>query len=134
KCYQRYRHYFDVDDNHIRTLKSIHSTKRRSATTAKESRTILDYWEKRDDLLETIQNTVKQISLTKYKVPKYPKKAKSKRNMTLELPFSDVHYGKLVDSIEGNYVNNEVIRERVRKVASSVVKEIKRESMSFNVE
>jgi predicted phosphodiesterase len=54
--------------------------------------------------------------------------------MTLELLFSDVHYGKLIDNVEGNYVNLEEIRKRVRKVSESVVKEINRESKSFNVE
>ena len=77
---------------------------------------------------------MKKFSLTKYKVPAKPRKSKTKKNMTLEALISDVHYGKYVDHIEGNFVNNEVIRERVRKVASSIIKEIKRESVAFNVE
>jgi hypothetical protein len=84
--------------------------------------------------LETIGNTVKKISTTKYKVPTYLKKSKTKKNMTLELLFSDVHYGKYIDNIEGNFVNLEVIRERVRKVSESVIKEIHREGKSFNVD
>jgi len=50
------------------------------------------------------------------------------------LLFSDVHYGKFVDSVDGNYVDNEVIKDRVKKVGSCVVKEIEREGKSFNVE
>lgn len=134
KCYQRYVNYFDSSDNHLRTLKSMHRTKKASGYAAKENKTILDKWVERDDLVETIQNTVKNISLQKYKVPKYASKSKAKKDMTLELLFSDVHYGKFIDSIEGNYVDNNIIRERVRKVADSVVKEIHRESKSFNVE
>lgn len=134
KCYQRYKNYFEVGDNHIRTLKSIHRTKKSNSYTAKENKTILDHWVKRDDLVETIKNTVKDIALTKYRVPKYYKKSKAKKDMTLELLVSDVHYGKLVTDIEGNDVNIDVIRNRVRKMAESVVKEIHRESKSFNVE
>jgi predicted phosphodiesterase len=74
------------------------------------------------------------MSLQKFTPKAYPKRVKEKKNMTLELLFSDVHYGKFIDNIEGNYVDNKVIRERVRKVAESVIKEIYRESKSFNVE
>jgi hypothetical protein len=134
KCYQRYANYFDNQDNHIRTLKAMHRTKKTNGNTAKENKTILDKWVERDDLLETIANTIKNISLQKFKVPKYTEKSKEKKNMTLELLFSDVHYGKYIDNIEGNYVDLKVIRERVRKVAESVIKEIRREAKSFNVE
>ena len=115
KCYQRNKNYFATDDNHVRTLKTVHRTKR-------------------DDLLETIENTVKSISLNKYKIPTYIKKSKAKKNMTLEALISDVHYGKYIDNIEGNFVDIGVIRERICKVAESIVKEIRRESKSFNVE
>lgn len=134
KAYQRNKNYFATDDNHIRTLKAIHRTKRSNSYTAKENRTILDHWNKRDDFLEAIENTVKKMAIKKYKVPAYYKKSKAKKNMTLELLFSDVHYGKYIDDIEGNYVDINVIRERVRRIAESVVKEIHRESKSFNVE
>lgn len=133
KCYQRYKNYFNVDDNHVKTLKDVHRTKKNNSYTAKENKTILDHWIKRDDLLETIENTVKKISSTKFKIPKTTK-SKDKKNMTLELLFSDAHYGKYVDNIEGNFVDLEVIKNRVRKVSECVVKEINRERKSFNVE
>lgn len=132
-CYEKYKNFFKQDDNHIRTLKSIHRTKRSNSYTAKENRTILEEWNRRDDVLQTIDSCIKRIALTKYKIPKI-KKSKTKKNMTLELLFSDVHYGKLIDNIEGNFVNCEEIRRRVRKISSSVIKEIHRESKSFNVE
>jgi len=134
KCYQRYKNYMDQSDNHVRTLKSIARTRKSNSYTAKENRSILDEWLKREDLLETIENTMKSISIKKHKVPTYTKKSRTKKNMTLELLFSDVHYGKYIDNIEGNFVNNEVIRDRVRKIAESVIKEIVREGKSFNVE
>ena len=134
KAYQRYANYLETNDEKVRTLKQIHRTKQTSGMTAKENKSIIAQWVERDDLLETITNTVKKMSLHKHKVAATPKKSKLKKNMTLELLFSDVHYGKYIDNIEGNYVDCNVIRERVRKISSSVVKEIKRESMSFNVE
>jgi hypothetical protein len=134
KCYHRYKDIFSQEDNHFRTLKKIHTTKKTSSYNAKENRVILEEWIKREDLLESIGNTIKQISLTKQKVAPKKAKSKAKKDMTLEVLASDIHYGKLVDHIEGNFVNNEVIRERVRKMSSSVVKEIERESKSFNVE
>lgn len=134
KCYQRYVNYFDSTDNHIRTLKSMHRTKKSSGYAAKENKTILDQWVERDDLLETIQNTVKQMALHKHLIPKKAVKSKEKKNMTLELLFSDVHYGKYIDNIDGNFVDSKVIRERVRRISDSVIKEIVRENKSFNVE
>ena len=134
KCHQRYANYLDSSDNHVRTLKQIHRAKKTNGYTAKENKSIIDQWVHRDDLIETISNTVKQMSLHKYSIPKASPKSKLKKNMTLELLFSDVHYGKYIDNIEGNFVDAGVIRERVRKIASSVIKEIQRESKSFNVE
>lgn len=134
KCYQRYANYFDSEDNHIQTLKAIHKTKKANGYTAKENKTILSQWIERDDLIDTIANTVKNMSLQKFKIPRYAPKSKDKKNMTLELLFSDVHYGKYIDNIEGNFVDVKVIRERVRKISESVVKEINRERKSFNVE
>lgn len=134
KTYQRHKNYFNTNDNHIRTLKNVHRTKKSNSYTAKENRVILEEWGKRDDILETIENIVKKASLNKYKIPSSPKKSKKKKNMTLELLFSDVHYGKVVDSIDGNRVDSEVIRSRVRQISDSVVKEIEREGKSFNME
>lgn len=134
KCYQRYANYLDASDIHVRTLKQIHRTKKNSGYAAKENKSIIEQWNARDDLIETIENTLKKLSVQKYKVPKQAAKSREKKNMTLELLFSDVHYGKYIDNIEGNFVDIKVIRERVRKISDSVVKEIIREGKSFNVE
>lgn len=133
KCYQRYQNYFERDDDKIQSLKKMHRTKKSNSATAKENRTILQLWNERDDLLEVIDNTVKKISLKKYKVPKI-KKSNKKKNMTLELLFSDVHYGKLIKDVNGKSVDHKEIRNRVRKIADVIRKEIIRESKSFNVE
>lgn len=135
KTYERYKHYYKSDNFDIKKIKEVHRAKKNSSYNAKENRLILDYWMKREDLLETIKNTIKNISLKKYNVPKIKRsKSKSKKNMTIELLFSDVHYGKYIDNVEGNFVDIKVIRSRVREISESVVGEIHRESKSFNVE
>ncbi len=134
KSYQRYQYLFSQSDFHLKALKQIHNTKKNSTVNAKENKSILDMWMKRDDLLDSIKNMIKTASLHRYKVPAMKKASKERKNMTLEVLFSDVHYGKYIDSIPGNYVDLEVIRTRVRMITDSVIKEIHRESKSFNVE
>lgn len=142
KCYQRYKNIFKSEDYEIKLLKDIHRTKKTSGYRAKENRTVLQHWVDRDDLIEQFKDLIKKTSITQYKPPKsliFDKKTKkqkaSKDSMTLELLFSDVHYGKLVKDEEGNVViNNEVIRTRVKKLCNQVVKEIERNSVFFNIE
>lgn len=139
KCYQRYQNYFKENDNHIRTLKSIHRTKKSNSYTGKENRTILQHWNNRDDLLETIENTIKSIKLQKLKIPKIskikPKKGKIKDKMTLELLFSDMHLGKQVQDEEGNVIIDlKEIQRRVKRLTHQVIKEIERNSFYFDTE
>ena len=134
KAYQRYADIASDTDVQVKNLKKLHQSKQVNRFTAKENKSIIEQWVARDDLIETISNTVKKMALHKYKLPKIAAKSRQKKNMTLELLFSDVHYGKYIDNVEGNFVDVKVIRERVRKVADSVVKEIVREGKSFNVE
>ena len=100
KCHQRYEHYFERDDEKIQTLKKMHRTKKSNSATAKENRTILQLWNERDELIDIIENTVQKFSLKTYKLPKVTTSVR-KKNMTLELLFSDIHYGKLIDDVDG---------------------------------
>jgi len=132
-CYEKYKNIFKMEDNHVKTLKSIHSTKKSNSYTAKENRAIINEWNKRDSILEAVDSCVNRIALTKYKV-KNIKRSKKKKSMTLELLFSDVHYGKFIDNVEGNFVDSNEIRARVRRIAASVLKEMERESNFFNID
>jgi len=80
KAYQRYANYLDASDNHVRTLKQIHRTKKNSGYAAKENKSIIEQWVERDDLVETITNTVKAMSLHKHKIPRPPAKNKTNRS------------------------------------------------------
>lgn len=133
KCYRRYENYFKRDDEKIDSLKKMHRTKKSNSLTARENRTILQLWNDRDDLLESIEVMLKHTSVKKYSLPKL-KKSKNKKNMTLELLVSDAHYGKLIDDVSGKFVDHKEIRKRIRKVCDVVLKEIVRENKSFNIE
>jgi len=133
KCYRRYENYFEKGSDKIQSLKKLHRTRKSNSVTARENKTILQLWNERDDILETIENTIKSVSLRKYKIPTISK-SKKKRNMTMELLFSDVHYGKLIRGVDGKNVDHKEIRRRVQKIATVMQKEIIREGKSFNVE
>jgi hypothetical protein len=68
KCHQRNANYLDRSDNHVAMLKTMHRTKKNSGSTAKENKSIIEQWIARDDLIETISNTVRAMSLHKYKI------------------------------------------------------------------
>ncbi len=134
KCYHRNKNYFDQKDAPIKTLKQIQQTKKNSSNVAKENKIIIDHLLSQDGIIEAIQNAVKEISLTKYKVPKSNKDNK-KELMTLEALISDVHFGKLVLGKDGNVlVDCQEIRRRTKKISNQIIKEIDRNSKYFNVE
>jgi len=127
KIFYAYSEITEQPNFHINTIKENIRRKRASSKVAKESRSILDYMENREDILDAIKSVIKTVASHKFKVPKF-KPQKSKNNMTLEIMFSDVHYGKKtskVDVLE--------IRRRVQKMTRVVIDEINRESKSFNV-
>ncbi|MDD5650814.1 MAG: hypothetical protein PHF86_10440 [Candidatus Nanoarchaeia archaeon] len=133
-CYEYYKNYFEQDDGQVQMLKQLHRTKKNSSYTAKENKTILDHWNGRDDILETIKEVIREISLNKYKVPKIKVDSK-KDNMTLEILLGDIHFGKLIKNNDGKVlVNCEEIRRRIRKLSSQIIKEIERNGKYFNVE
>lgn len=134
KAYRVYKDYISYDTNYVKTIKDLFRAKQNNSRIVKESKAIINVWNNLDDVIDSIGTAVKSISSHKYKVPKMPGKSRTKKDMTMELLFSDVHYGKLIEDIDGNNVNLDIIRQRVQKISHSIVKEIKRESNSFNVE
>jgi len=135
KCYHRNKHYFDQKDAPIKTLKQIQQTKKNSSNVAKENKIIIDHLLSQDSIIEAIQNAVKEISLTKYKIPKPISKDNKKEKMTLEALLSDIHFGKLVKNEQGKIViNSEEIRVRLKKMSDQIIKEIQRNKEHFNVE
>jgi hypothetical protein len=128
-AYRRYKDVASKDDFIIKNLKEKTRTKTTMAQTAKENREILKYLEKKESIIESLKDAVKSISKRSIKPAKKPKKDAKKRNMTLELMVSDVHYGK-----KTNKVGVDVINQRVSKMARVTIEEIRRESKNYNVE
>jgi hypothetical protein len=129
KAYSRYKDMASDDDFAIKKLRETSKTKTIISQTAKENKEILKYLEKREGILDSLKDAVEALSKRKIAVPKPPTKDKKKRNMTLELMVSDVHYGK-----KTNKVGLDVINQRVSKMARVTVEEIKREGKNYNVE
>lgn len=127
KIYYRYGELASQDDFNIKTLKQLHQRKTANSLTAKENRVILEYLVKHEDMLESIKSAVKESSKLPIKIYK-PAKSSQKENMTMELMFSDVHYGKKTQKVD-----LAEIRRRVQKIARVVVDEVNRESKNFNV-
>lgn len=131
--YDRYKDLFLMDDGHSKVLKSLHRSKAASSRNAKEVRDIVKAWNQRDDILEAINNAVKDAlksSKTKAKRPKAVKaKKSSKPSMTKELLLSDIHFGKRTDKF-----NLEVLKKRLTEVTEVTIKEIERDSTHYNVE
>jgi len=126
-AHRRYKDYTAGVDTSVKALKDKLQVQRRSSVLQKESRDILEHIANKESLVESIQEAVKKINKSK-PVKVKVKKSVSKKNMTLELLVSDVHFGK-----KTNTVNGEAIRNRVRKMANVTLDEITRESKNFNV-
>jgi len=140
KCYYRYRDIFDASnvDYEVKILKDIHRAKKSRSLTAKENKTVLQLWSERDDLLDQFKELISQVSIAKYKTPKsliFNKSSNKKKNMTLELLFGDVHFGKLTLNEDGGVkINCQEIRKRVAKISGQLIKEIQRSSVHYNME
>lgn len=127
KIYYRYGDFQNEPNFHIKSLKDLSRRKKANSVTAKENRVILEYLEAREDILDAIKTAVKAVGKQKIKPLKFTPQ-KNKENMTLELMFSDVHYGK-----QTKKVDVKEIRRRVQKMTRVVVDEIRRESKNYNV-
>lgn len=128
KTHTRYKDMDLNDDNYLSNLKQVHTAKKASSKIAKDNKIILDSLTNRSSVLEEVKELFKQVKFSKPKAVKF-KKDKKKKNMTLEVMLTDLHYGKLTDRF-----NFQIARKYMRKMADTVLGEIERESKNFNVE
>ena len=131
RAYNKYGNLF-AEGNEIATtkaLKDIARTKKSNANTAKENRVILESLNAQDDLLIQIKAMIQDAPAAKLlKAPK-PRKVAGKPGMTVEALISDVHVGKKTDTF-----NVEVCRARLTQFTATIVDEIGRKRMHYNVE
>jgi predicted MPP superfamily phosphohydrolase len=116
------------DEHSLKQLKDIARTKKSNSITAKENRTILQYWNDRDDVLDAVRAAAKEVG--KIKIPKTKLlKSKKKKGMTKELLLSDIHFGKMTDSF-----NLEVLKARLQEVVHATISEIHRDNKEYNID
>jgi UDP-2,3-diacylglucosamine pyrophosphatase LpxH len=79
-------------------------------------------------LLSTLEQAVKSVKPTRVKIKKVTKH-KGKRNMTMELMLSDLHYGKKSDTFD-----LVIARQRMTELIAVMKREIAENQKLFNVE
>ena len=94
----------------------------------KENNHLLNVLDKRQDLLSEFRDMVQLIKFARPTIYK-AKKDKTKRNMTMEVMLTDLHYGK-----KSKTFNLEVASQRMRKLGEVVLSEHSRYSSLYNVE
>lgn len=130
KAYERNKDRLSDSSEYVRLFKDTVRTKKANALNSKDLKKVVEEWEKRDDILESIQAATKELNkLNKVKPIKLPKAGKSKKGMTLELLISDVHVGKKTETF-----NLEVLKRRYKQIADTTIKEIQRASQHYRVE
>lgn len=143
--HHRYKNLFESkdSDHQIKLLKDTHRTRRNNSFTAKDNKEILEKWNQRDDILDVMKLAAKDIfkDLKKnpLKIRALPGTSSKKPSMTKELLLSDIHIGKLVESLtpDGSsktFFNREIAIKRLKEIADVTLKEIARDSAHYNVE
>jgi hypothetical protein len=129
KAYQRNRDRLLDPNNYVKLLKDTARTRKANSHNAKDLKTVIQEWEKREDILDAVQAAVKNINKASVKPIKFPKPGKDKKGMTLELLISDVHFGKLTKTF-----NHEVLKRRLKQLADVTIKEMQRAAEHYNIE
>lgn len=129
KTYQRHKDRLSDPNNYLKLLKDTARTRKANSLNAKDNKTILDLFEKREDILDAIQNAVKRLNKQAVKPLTLPKPGKGRKSMTLELLISDVHVGKLT-----NTFNHEVLKRRLKQVADTTIKEMIRAHEHYKID
>jgi len=131
KAYGAYKD-FDLDTSEmIDNIRSAHKSKKVKAQVAKENRALLEYMDNLENTVEAVEGAIKGIlKAEKAKKAKIPKPAKNKkRNMTMEIMLTDIHYGKKTKDVDLS-----VIRKRVKKLTTVALEEADRYDKLYNME
>lgn len=129
KGYQRNRDRAEGPSEYARLFRDVARTKKANSLNSKDLRTIVEEWEKREDILDAIKGAAKEVRQFTVKPVKLPRPGKGKKGMTLELLISDVHVGKLTKTF-----NHEVLKRRLKQIADTTVKEMQRAAEHYNID
>lgn len=130
-CYKANKHFHAETTStiNVKNLKSVQHTRRANSKAVKENKAILDYLNAKDCILEELQAITDKLKTKPIiSIPKLVK-SKHKKNMTLELMLSDIHFGKLTKTF-----NLEVCRTRIQGLVLTVLEEIEKSREFYNVE
>lgn len=128
KAFYRYDGMESNPDLLLAKTTSEKRAKLEKAKVLKENNHLLKYLDKREDLLAEFKDMIQLVKFEKAKVTA-PRVDKKKRNMTMEIMLTDLHYGKKSKSF-----NLEVAGKRMRKMGEVVLSEHERYSNLYNVE
>lgn len=128
KAFYRYEGFEYDTDAVVESLKEASRAKKAKSIALKENRVVVDYLQKRQDLLSEIKDLLDDVKFTKPQVIK-PVIDKKKRKMTIEAMLTDLHYGKKTKTF-----NTEVAKRRMKKFGQVLLSEIKRYSSLYSVE
>ena len=128
KAFYRYEGLEQASDPVVESLKKEASAKKAKSIVVKQNAHIVNYLEKRQDLLAEIKDLIKDTKFTKPVVIK-PTKDRNKRKMTMEVMLTDLHYGK-----KSKTFNIKIAKERMKKFGAVVLSEHERYSSLYNVE
>lgn len=128
KAYYRYDGFELETDPVVNSLQAAQRATKAKSIAVKENKIVIDYLQKRQDLLSEIKELVDTIKFTKPTIIK-PKHDKKKNKMTVETMLTDLHYGKKTKTF-----NNEVAKRRMKKMGQVLLSEIDRYQHIYNIE
>lgn len=128
KTYNRFEDFDFSQDELVTNIRKTFNAVRGKSLVAKENKALLEFIEGRENLLNDIKELMKGTKFTKPKIIKV-KKDRKKRNMTMEVMLTDLHYGKKTKSFDA-----EVARNYMNKMGDVVVNEVLRQSKNYNME
>jgi len=123
KTFARYE-----EDLVVETLKSKQSIEKKNKVLTATNKLMVSSQMTLDLLLVKITELVSSGKFAKVQLPKITK-TPNKKNMTMEVLFSDIHIGK-----KSKTFNKEIARKRVQDFTHRILQEYERHSKFFNVE
>lgn len=129
KDYSRQRDALNEDSQYVKLYRSVISSKKSSTLNAKDIKSILQEWEKRDDILTAVEAAASTLNKVLSKPIQLPKSSKGKKGMTLELLISDVHVGKKTE-----FFDHEVLKRRLKQVSDTTIKEMQRAAQNYKID
>lgn len=128
KAFYRYEGLDSEVDPLVSSMQATQRATKAKAIAVKENKAVIDYLQKRTDLLNEIQDIVDNVKFTKPVILK-PKLDKKKRKMTIETMLTDLHYGK-----KSKTFNSEIAKRRMKKFGEVLIAEVERYSSLYNIE